>query len=67
VNANKGAGGIDGESIETAALRRRKRFFAGTLAGIELAHRIRKRQFSFGAGRPRRVRSLKTLWDRALA
>jgi transposase-like protein len=38
-----------------------------TLAGIELAHRIRKRQFSFGAGRPRRVRSLKTLWDRALA
>jgi transposase-like protein len=38
-----------------------------TIAGIELAHRIHKRQFSFGAGRPRRVRSLKTLWDRALA
>jgi transposase-like protein len=38
-----------------------------TLAGIELAHRIRKRQFSFGASRPRRVRSLKVLWDRALA
>jgi transposase-like protein len=38
-----------------------------TIAGIELAHRIHKRQFSFGAGRPRCVRSLKTLWDRALA
>jgi transposase-like protein len=38
-----------------------------TIAGIELAHRINKRQFSFGAGRPRRVRSLKVLWDRALA
>ena len=38
-----------------------------TLAGIELAHRIRKRQFSFGRGRKRRVSSLKQLWDRALA
>ena len=38
-----------------------------SIAGIELAHRIHKRQFSFGAGRPRRVRSLKTLWDRAFA
>jgi len=38
-----------------------------TIAGIELAHRIKKRQFSFGAGRPRRDRSLKVLWDRALA
>lgn len=38
-----------------------------TLAGIELAHRIRKRQFSFGHGRQRRVSSLKQLWDRALA
>jgi transposase-like protein len=38
-----------------------------TLAGIELAHRVHKRQFSFGAGRPRRVRSLKVLWERALA
>jgi len=37
-----------------------------TLAGIELAHRIHKRQFSFGIGRPRRERSLKVLWDRAL-
>jgi transposase-like protein len=38
-----------------------------TLAGIELAHRIRKRQFSFGAGRPRRAWSLKQLWRIALA
>jgi len=38
-----------------------------TLAGIELAHRIRKRQFSFGRGRPRRSWSLKAEWDRALA
>jgi transposase-like protein len=38
-----------------------------TIAGIEPAHRINKRQFSFGAGRPRRARSLKVLWDRALA
>jgi transposase-like protein len=37
-----------------------------TIAGIELAHRINKRQFSFGVGRPRRDRSLKALWDRAL-
>jgi hypothetical protein len=39
---------------------------AVTLAGVELAHRIRKRQFSFGRG-PRRFRSLKHLWARALA
>jgi transposase-like protein len=38
-----------------------------TLAGIELAHRIRKRQFSLGRGRYRNVGSLKQLWDRALA
>jgi hypothetical protein len=38
-----------------------------TIAGIELAHRIHKRQFSFGVGRPRRERSLKVRWDRALA
>ena len=38
-----------------------------TLAGIELAHRIRKRQFSFGPGRQRRAWSLKQLWGRALA
>jgi hypothetical protein len=37
------------------------------IAGIELAHRIRKRQFSFGLGRQRRAWSLKQLWDRALA
>jgi hypothetical protein len=38
-----------------------------TIAGIELAHRIRKRQFSFGLGRQRRTWSLQQLWDRALA
>jgi transposase-like protein len=38
-----------------------------TIAGIELAHRIHKRQFSFGVGRPPRERSLQALWDRALA
>lgn len=45
------------KSFETAAV---------TLAGIELAHRIRKRQFSFGSGQPPRHTSLKQLWDRAL-
>ena len=40
---------------------------AVTLAGVELAHRIRKRQFSFGRGRPSRFCSLKDLWARALA
>ena len=38
-----------------------------TLAGIELAHRIRKRQFYFDAGRSRRAWSLKQLWRIALA
>jgi transposase-like protein len=38
-----------------------------TLAGIELAHRIRKRQFSLGRGRYRNLGSLKQLWERALA
>ena len=37
------------------------------LAGVELAHRIRKRQFAFGRGHRRRVVSLKQMWDRALA
>ena len=40
---------------------------AVTLAGVELAHRIRKRQFSFGRAGPRRFSSLKHLWGRALA
>jgi len=40
---------------------------ANTIAGIELAHRIRKRQFSFGRGRHGRDVSLKGFWDRALA
>jgi transposase-like protein len=38
-----------------------------TLSGIELAHRIRKRQFSLGRGRYRNFGSPKQLWDRALA
>jgi transposase-like protein len=38
-----------------------------TLAGIELAHRIRKRQFSPGRGRYRNFGSLKQIWERALA
>ena len=38
-----------------------------TLSGIELAHRIRKRQFSFGPGGQRRNWSLRQFWDRALA
>lgn len=38
-----------------------------TLAGIELAHCARKRQFSFGHGRQRRSMSLRRLWDLALA
>jgi hypothetical protein len=38
-----------------------------TQAGVELARRIRKRQFSFGPGRQRRGWSLEQLWDRALA
>ena len=38
-----------------------------TLSGIELAHRIRKRQFSFGPGGQRRLWSLKQFWDWALA
>ena len=46
------------KSFKTAAI---------TLRGIELAHRIRKRQFSFARGRPREGTSLKLLWNRALA
>jgi transposase-like protein len=38
-----------------------------TIAGIELAHRIHKRQVSFGLGRPRRNCLLKLRWQRALA
>jgi hypothetical protein len=46
------------KSFRTAAI---------TLAGIELAHRIRKRQFSLGRGRYRNFGSLKQIWERALA
>ena len=45
------------KSFETAAT---------TLAGIELAHRIHKQQFSFGGDWPQRGSSLKSVWDRAL-
>jgi transposase-like protein len=45
------------KSFRTAAI---------TLAGVELAHRIRKRQFSFGRAGPRQFFSLKHLWARAL-
>jgi transposase-like protein len=38
-----------------------------TLAGIELAHRIRKGQFSFANGAGHGVASLKQLWDQAIA
>ena len=38
-----------------------------TISGIELAHRIRKRQFSLGPGRRPRHWSLKQQWERALA
>src|SRR6185369_13041489 len=46
------------KSFNTAAI---------TFAGIELAYRIRKRQFSFGRGGQWGHWSLKQLWDRALA
>jgi transposase-like protein len=46
------------KSFRTAAI---------TLTGVELAHRIRKGQYSFGRGGPRQFASLKDLWARALA
>jgi transposase-like protein len=46
------------KSFRTAAI---------TFAGIELANRIRKGQFSFGRARQRKSLSLKQLWDLALA
>ena len=39
---------------------------ATTLAGVELAHRIRKSQFTFGARGPHQFSSLKHAWARAL-
>jgi transposase-like protein len=38
-----------------------------TIAGIELAHRIRKGQFSFGRGRRHRDWSRKVEWAMAVA
>jgi hypothetical protein len=40
---------------------------AVTFSGIELAHRIRKRQFTLAYERAGRARSLKELWDQALS
>lgn len=37
-----------------------------TLAGAELAHRIRKRQFTLGHARSRRRHSMQSAWNRAL-
>jgi transposase-like protein len=39
---------------------------AVTIAGVELAHRIHKHQFSLGRGRPPSDRSLRTDWERAV-
>jgi hypothetical protein len=39
---------------------------AVTLARVERAHRIRKRQFSFGRGGTRRFSSLKHLYARCI-
>jgi hypothetical protein len=38
-----------------------------TIAGVELAYRIHKRQFSLGRGRPHNDKSLRTDWERAVA
>ena len=38
-----------------------------TLAGAELAHRIRKRQFTLGHARGRRRHTMQSAWDRALS
>lgn len=46
------------KSVATAAI---------TLAGVELAHRIRKRQFTVVAGAAGKVGSLREAWDAALA
>src|SRR5688572_5360863 len=46
------------KSFQTAAI---------TLAGVELAHRIRKRQYVLGRVWPHRLLSLKHLWDLALS
>src|SRR5262249_29833500 len=40
---------------------------AVTFSGIELAHRIRKRQFTLAYDRQGRALSLKDLWDQALS
>jgi transposase-like protein len=45
------------KSFRTAAI---------TLAGVELAHRIRKSQFTFGSRGPQQFSSIKHAWARAL-
>jgi transposase-like protein len=51
-----------------SAMHRLKAFgpTAVMIAGVELAHRIRKRQFSLGRVRGHRRHTMKTAWDRAL-
>jgi hypothetical protein len=55
------------KAIARDPIYRRFHSAAITLSGIELAHRIRKRQFSFGRGRQQRSMSLKRLWELAIA
>ena len=40
---------------------------SNTISGIDLAHQIHKRQYSFGRGRRQQEWSLKQQWERALA
>jgi transposase-like protein len=51
-----------------AAMHGLKSFTASSiaLAGAELAHRIRKRQFTLGHGRGRRRHAMHSAWDRVL-
>jgi hypothetical protein len=55
-----------GQMVELHRAGRRISELAVTLAGLELVHRIGKRQFKFGPGRWSRW-SLKKQWERALA
>jgi transposase-like protein len=58
---------VDKQGKTVDYLLRPDRGTAAAQAGIESAHRIHKRQFSFGSGRRRRGESLKQHWQRALA
>ena len=46
---------------------RRRRYSAELIDGIELAHRIRKCQFTLAYERKGRALSLRDLWDQALS